>query len=131
SCPESAIAHALCREGKGYEAIARDQKSAATAGAAASRALGYAQEAKGYLPAAEAAYRSAMNDPEQRAIASVGLARVLRKTGRASEAEPILKKAIEDAPGAVEAYKESARVKIALNRASEAVGDASTAAALA
>ena len=54
-----------------------------------------------------------------------------RKTGRAGEAEPILKKAIEDAPGAVEAYKESARVKIALGRASEAVGDAATAAALA
>jgi tetratricopeptide (TPR) repeat protein len=107
------------------------QKVAGTGGAAASSALGYAQEAKGDLAGAEASYRAALNDPEQKAIANVGLARVLRKTGRAGEAEPILKKAIEDAPGAVEAYKESARVKIALGRASEAVGDAATAAALA
>ena len=91
--PVIAQARARAREGKGDEAIALAQKAAASGGAAASSALGYAQEAKGDLPAAEAAYRSAMNDPEQRAIASVGLARVLRKTGRASEAEPILKKA--------------------------------------
>jgi len=129
--PVIAQARALAREGKGDEAVAMAQKAAAAGGAAASSALGYAQEAKGDLAAAEASYRAAVNDPEQKAIASIGLARVLRKTGRAAEAEPILKKAIEDAPGAVEAYKESARVKIALNRASEAVGDAATAAALA
>ena len=45
--------------------------------------------------------------------------------------EPMLAKAIETAPGAVEAYKESARVKLALNRAQEAQGDAAIAAALA
>jgi tetratricopeptide (TPR) repeat protein len=129
--PAIAQARALAREGKGDEAIALAQKVAATGGAAASSARGYPPEAKGDLGAAEASYRAALNDPEQKAIASVGLARVLRKTGRAGEAEPILKKAIEDAPGAVEAYKESARVKIALGRASEAVGDAATAAALA
>jgi len=129
--PAIAQARQLAREGKGDEAIAMAQKVASTGGAAASSALGYAQEAKGDLAAAETSYRAAVNDPEQKAIASVGLARVLRKTGRAGEAEPILKKAIEDAPGAVEAYKESARVKIALGRASEAVGDAATAAALA
>jgi tetratricopeptide (TPR) repeat protein len=129
--PVIAQSRALAREGKGDEAVAMAQKAAASGGAAASSALGYAQEAKGDLAAAEASYRAAVNDPEQKAIASIGLARVLRKTGRAAEAEPILKKAIEDAPGAVEAYKESARVKIALNRASEAVGDAATAAALA
>ncbi len=129
--PQIAQARQLAREGKGDEAIALAQKVASTGGAAAASALGYAQEAKGDLASAETAYRAAVNDPEQKAIASVGLARVLRKTGRAGEAEPILKKAIEDAPGAVEAYKESARVKIALGRASEAVGDAATAAALA
>jgi tetratricopeptide (TPR) repeat protein len=129
--PIIAKSRALAREGKADEAVALAQQVAATGGAAAASALGYAQEAKGDLAGSEASYRAAMNDPEQKAIASVGLARVLRKTGRAAEAEPILKKAIEDAPGAVEAYKESARVKIALNRASEAVGDAATAAALA
>ena len=129
--PAIAQSRAMAREGKSDEAIALVQKVAATGGAAASSALGYAQEAKGDLAASEASYRAALNDPEQKAIASVGLARVLRKTERAGEAEPILRKAIEDAPGAVEAYKESARVKIALGRASEAVGDAATAAALA
>jgi len=129
--PVIAQARARAREGKGDEAIALAQQVAATGGAAAASALGYAQEAKGDLAAAEGAYRAALNDPEQRVMASVGLARVLRRTGRAAEAEPILKKALEDAPGAIEAYKESARVKIALNRAAEAVGDAATAAALA
>jgi tetratricopeptide (TPR) repeat protein len=61
----------------------------------------------------------------------VGLARVLRKTDRAAEAAPMLQKVIEAAPGAVDAYKESARVKIAMNRAADAVADAATAAALA
>lgn len=43
----------------------------------------------------------------------------------------MLQKVIDSSPGAVEAYKESARVKIAMGRAAEAVDDASTAAALA
>jgi len=48
-----------------------------------------------------------------------------------AEAEPLLSGVIEASPGAVEAYKEMARVKIALNRADEALGDASIAAAMA
>ena len=60
----------------------------------------------------------------------MGLATVLRKTGRAAEAEPMLKKAIDASPGAVEAYKEMARVKIALGRAQEALSDANLAAAM-
>jgi tetratricopeptide (TPR) repeat protein len=63
--------------------------------------------------------------------AAVGLARVLRKTDRAAEAAPLLQQVIEASPGAVEAYKESARVKMAMNRAADAVADAATAAALA
>jgi len=61
----------------------------------------------------------------------LGVARVLRKTGRAAEAEPMLQKILNDAPGAVEAYKELARVRMALGRPADAFGDASTAAAMA
>jgi tetratricopeptide (TPR) repeat protein len=56
---------------------------------------------------------------------------VLRTSGRAAEAEPLLAGVLEASPGAVEAYKEMARVKIALGRAQEALGDASIAAAMA
>jgi tetratricopeptide (TPR) repeat protein len=56
---------------------------------------------------------------------------VLRRTARAAEAEPLLQKVLQDAPGAVEAYKESARVKMALGRPRDAMGDAATASALA
>jgi Flp pilus assembly protein TadD len=42
----------------------------------------------------------------------------------------MLKKAIDASPGAVEAYKELARVKMTLGRAQEALGDASIAAAM-
>jgi len=129
--PAIALAHLRAREGKGDEALTLAQKAAASGGAAASVALGHAQEARGDVAAAEAAYRVALADEQQKVAASVGLARVLRKTGRAAEAEPLLKAALESAPGAVDAYKESARVKVALNRAAEAMGDAATAAALA
>ncbi len=61
----------------------------------------------------------------------MGLATVLRETGRAAEAEPMLKKVIDASPGAVEAYKEMARVKVALGRAQEALSDANLAAAMA
>src|SRR6266571_8898915 len=47
--PTIAEARQLAREGKGDEAIAMAQKVASTGGAAASSALGYAQEAKGDL----------------------------------------------------------------------------------
>ena len=61
----------------------------------------------------------------------MGLATVLRETGRAAEAEPMLKKVIDSSPGAVEAYMEMARVKIALGRSQEALSDANLAAAMA
>jgi Tfp pilus assembly protein PilF len=69
---------------------------------------------------------------EPNAVGSVtGLAGVLRQTKRAAEAEPMLKKVIDASPGAVEAYKEMTRVKIALGRAQDALGDANLAAAMA
>jgi len=127
-----ALSRARARDGKGDEAVALAQKAAAAGGgAAAATALGYAQEARADLVAAEAAYREAIASEPSRVGASVGLARVLRKTGRAAEAEPMLLRVIEAAPGAVDAYKESARVRLALNRPQEAQGDASIAAALA
>ncbi|HEY7412843.1 MAG TPA: tetratricopeptide repeat protein [Vicinamibacteria bacterium] len=130
--PMLAQARRLAREGKGAEAAALAEKAAAKGGgAAAAVAVGAAQEAAGALDKAEAAYRTAAADPEQKVAGNVGLARVLRKTGRAAEAEPILAKVVEEAPGAVDAYKEGARVKMALGRTEEALGDASTAAALA
>jgi Flp pilus assembly protein TadD len=64
-------------------------------------------------------------------IPVMGLATVLRETDRAAEAEPMLKKAMDAAPGSVEALKEMARIKIALGRPDEAVPDANLAAAMA
>jgi superkiller protein 3 len=130
--PTIALSRARARAHQPDEAITLAQKAvSAGGGAAASSALGFAQEAKGDLAAAEAAYRAALQAEGDHVTPSVGLARVLRKTGRAAEAEPILQKALAESPGAVEAYKESARVKLALRRAADAVGDAATAAALA
>jgi tetratricopeptide (TPR) repeat protein len=130
--PTLALARQSARGGKADEALALAQKAAGKGGgAAASVALGAAHEAKGDLAAAEADYRSASTDAGQRLPATLGLARVLRKTGRAAEAAPLLAKLIEQAPGAVGAYAESARVKMALGRTEEAMGDAATAAALA
>jgi tetratricopeptide (TPR) repeat protein len=130
--PTIALSRLRAREGKGDEAVELARKAAAAGGgASAATALGYAQEAKNDLGAAEAAYREALAKEPGRAAPTIGLARVLRRTGRAAEAEPLLQKVIEATPGAVDAYKESARVKLALNRASEAVADASIAAAMA
>jgi tetratricopeptide (TPR) repeat protein len=130
--PTIALARARAAQGKGDEAVALAKKAeAAGGGAAASAALGAAQEARADLVAAEAAYRAALGAEEGAVAPTLGLARVLRKTNRAAEAEPLLQKVIAKAPGAVEAYKESARVKLALNRPDEAFGDASTAAAMA
>ncbi len=129
--PTLAQSRQKARAGKSEEALALAQKVAGKGGAAASAALGFAREAAGDLAGAEADYRSASADAAQRLPATLGLARVLRKTGRAAEAEPLLAKLIEQAPGAVDAYKEAARVKMALGRPEEAMGDASTAAALA
>ena len=130
--PTIALARARARQGKADEAMALAQKAAAAGGgAAAQAALGLAQETKGDLAAAEAAYRAGVAADAKSPSATLGLARVLRKTGRADEAAPLLAKVIADAPGAVEAYKESARVKLALNKPQEAMGDAATAAAMA
>jgi tetratricopeptide (TPR) repeat protein len=130
--PTIALARARARQGKGDEAATLAQKAIASGGgAAAQSALGYAHEARGDLSAAENAYRAAVAAEATSLEGNIGLARVLRKTARGSEAEPLLQKVLAAAPGAVEAYKESARVKLALNRVDDAMGDASTAAALA
>ena len=134
--PTIALARARAQAGKADEAIALAQKAAAAGGgggvaAAAQAALGVAQESKGDLAAAEAAYRAGLAADAKSAASTLGLARVLRKTGRAAEAAPLLAGVIASAPGAVEAYKESARVKIALGRPQDAMGDAATAAAMA
>ena len=127
--PAAALAMARAREGKAEEAMTLARKAeAAGGGAPISSALGAAHEAAKDMPAAEAAYRAAAATD---VTAAVGLARVLRLTRRAAEAEPLLQKVVADSPGAVAAYKESARVKIALGRGGDAMGDAATAAALA
>jgi Tfp pilus assembly protein PilF len=129
--PNIALARLRAREGKGDEALALAQKAVAAGGADAQAALGRAQEARNALPEAEAAYRAGGGADGTNIPATVGLARVLRRTGRSTEALPLLEKVIASAPGAVDAYKESARAKIAAGRGADALGDASTAAALA
>jgi len=129
--PTIAMSYLRVHEGKADEAIALAEKAvAAGGGAAATAALAHSQEAKGDLAAAETSYRKAIAEDATAVGPVVGLATVLRETGRAAEAEPLLQKAIEAAPGAVEAYKEMARVKIALGRAQEALADANLAAAM-
>jgi len=130
--PTIAMSRLRAREDKGEEAVELAKKAvAAGGGPAAEAAVGYAQEARGDMAAAEAVYRETLAKDPGRSSAAIGLARVLRRTGRAAEAEPLLQKVIDASPGAIEAYKESARVKMALNRASDAVGDAAIAAAMA
>jgi tetratricopeptide (TPR) repeat protein len=130
--PTIAMSHRQVHEGHPDEAVALAEKAvAAGGGAAAQAALGEAEEAKGDMAAAEAAFRKAMAEDPKRLGPVIGLAGVLRRTNRAAEAEPLLAKVIEASPGAIDAYKEMARVKIALGRPQEAVGDASIAAAMA
>jgi tetratricopeptide (TPR) repeat protein len=130
--PTIALAQVRAAQGKGDEAVTLAKKAdAAGGGAPAQAALGAAQEARGDLAAAEAAYRAALATEDGAVAPTLGLARVLRKTNRAAEAAPLLQKVIASAPGAIDAYKESARVKMALHRPDEAFGDASTAAAMA
>jgi tetratricopeptide (TPR) repeat protein len=130
--PTIAMAYRRVHEGKADEAVALAQKAlAAGGGAPATGALAHAQEAKGDMAAAEASYRQAIAAEPAALGPIVGLATVLRKTGRAAEAEPMLKKVIDASPGAVEAYKEMAHVKIALGRSQEALSDANLAAAMA
>jgi tetratricopeptide (TPR) repeat protein len=129
--PMIARARALARQSKGDEALALAQKAGEAGGASAQASAGAAQEARGDLAAAETAYRAALSAEPNNLWGGIGLARVLRKTGRAAEAEPLVQKVLAAAPGAVAAYVESARIKLALGRAEDATADASTAAALA
>jgi tetratricopeptide (TPR) repeat protein len=130
--PLIARSRTLARQGKGDEAKELAEKAKGKdGGPPAEVALGFAHEARGDLAAAEAAYRGVVASVPGQMGASVGLARVLRKTGRGGEAEPLLQKVLEAAPGAVEAHKESARVRLALGRVNEAMENASIAAAMA
>jgi tetratricopeptide (TPR) repeat protein len=130
--PASALAIARGRQGKADEALALARKAeAAGGGAPAQTALGAAHEAAKDLKAAEEAYRAAGGATAADVTAAVGLARVLRLTRRAAEAEPLLQKVVTDTPGAVAAYKESARVKMALGRGADAMADGALAMALA
>jgi tetratricopeptide (TPR) repeat protein len=129
--PTIALSYRRAHEDRVDEAVSLAEKAlAAGGGAPAQAALGHALEAKGDLKGAETAYRAAIAGDPTRLVPVIGLASVLRRTGRAAEAEPLLAKVIADSPGAVEAYKEQARVKVALGRADEAIGDANIAAAL-
>lgn len=128
--PAVAAARSAARAGKADEALAladAAQKGGVIGPAASARGL--ALESKGDLAGAEAAYRSAL--AADQVNASLGLARVLRRTGRAAEAEPLLATLLASVPGAIAAYKESARVKVALGRPEDALGDAASAAAMA
>jgi tetratricopeptide (TPR) repeat protein len=130
--PTIAMSYRRAHEGKTDEAVALAQKAvAAGGGAGAKAALGHALAFKGDTAGAEAAYREAVAAEPNALIPVVGLATVLRETGRAAEAEPMLKKAMDASPGSVEALKEMARIKIALGRAQEAIADANLAAAMA
>jgi tetratricopeptide (TPR) repeat protein len=130
--PTIAISHRRVKEGRVDEAVALARKAIdAGGGAPAQAALGHALQAKGDMAGAEAAYRAAIAADETRVAPIIGLAKALRNSGRAAEAETLLNQVLEASPGAVEAYKEMARVKIALGRAQEAVGDAAIAAAMA
>jgi tetratricopeptide (TPR) repeat protein len=130
--PTIAMSYRRAHEGKGDEAVALAQKALAAGGAGAAKgALGHALQMKGDLAGAEAAYREATAAEPTALTPVVGLATILRKTGRAAEAEPMLKKAMDASPGSVEALKEMARIKIVLGRAQEALADANLAAAMA
>jgi tetratricopeptide (TPR) repeat protein len=125
--PNVAVARMRAREAKRDEALALAEKAvAAGGGAAALAARGRAHEAARDMRGAEASYQESLAK-ESRPEATLGLARVLRLTGRMEEADAMVQKLLQTAPGAVEAYKESARIRIALNRPTDALGDVSTA----
>jgi tetratricopeptide (TPR) repeat protein len=129
--PATALAHLRAREGKADEALALAQKAVAAGGPpAAKAALGFAQETGGNLAAAETAYREALAQEPDRAATTVGLARVLRKTGRAAEADQLITRALDQTPWLVEAYKESVEIKVALGQFMAALEQATTAATL-
>ncbi len=128
--PLIAMTYRRVREGQTDEAVALARKAVdAGGGASAQAALGRALGAKGEMAAAEAAYREALAAEPNALMPLLGLARVLRKTGRAAEAEPLLRKALD--AGAIEAHKEMARVLVALGRPGEALGEANLAAVMA
>jgi len=130
--PTIAVSYLRAKEGKADEAMALARKAVdGGGGGPAQAALGNALLASGDSTAAETAYRAAMAADDTEMGPVLGLARVLRVSGRAAEAEPLLAQVIEASPGAVAAYMEMARVKLALDRAPEALGDASIAAAMA
>jgi tetratricopeptide (TPR) repeat protein len=129
--PTIAVSYRRAHEGKADEAVALARKAVAGGGGAAAKsALGHALQAKGDRAGAEAAYREAVAAEPTALAPVVGLAAVLRETGRAAEAEPMLQAAIDAAPGSAEAYKEMARVKIALGKAPDALDSASLAAVI-
>lgn len=130
--PLAALTFVRAGTGQGHEALALARKATeAGTSALAQTASGRAAEAIGDPKAAEVAYREAASAPDAPLLASLGLARVLRRTSRAADALPLVQHVTEQAPGAVEAYKESARVKLALGRPDDAVADAAIAAAMA
>lgn len=130
--PLAAVSHLRADAGQAAEALALARRAeAAGGGAIVGLALARAHEAAGDVPAAETAYRTALGDSATKLSASLGLARLLRRAGRAAEAEPLAKAVIEALPGVIEAYKESARVLLALSRPEEALADATLAAVMA
>jgi tetratricopeptide (TPR) repeat protein len=123
--PTIAMAYRALNAGQASEAVTLSRKAIdAGGGANAQTALGHALHAQGDASGAEEAYRAAMAADDTLPGPAIGLARVLRTSGRAEEAEPLLTQVIGASPDAVEAYKEMARVKIALDRIPEALGDA-------
>jgi tetratricopeptide (TPR) repeat protein len=130
--PAVALARVRARQGKGDEALALAQKAVAagTAGTAAQTALGLAQEARGDLAAAQVTYRAATTADPSSILANLGLARVLRSTGRAAEADPLMARVNDKAPWFVDGYKEAVQVKMALGQFVAAMEQAQTAAAL-
>jgi tetratricopeptide (TPR) repeat protein len=130
--PTIAMSYRDVDEGQVDEGVTLARQAVTAGGGAdAQAALGNALQAQGDATGAEDAYRAAMAADDTLLGPVIGLASVLRASGRATEAEPLLTQVIETSPGAVEAYKELARVKIALDRAQEALGDAAIAAAMA
>ena len=93
------------------------------AGTAAATALAYAQEAKGDLAAAEATCRAALGkDPALGAPARHRPRARPAQDGPRRRGAAAAPKAIENAPGAIEAYKESALVEDGPEPPQEALG---------
>ncbi|MCU0242429.1 MAG: tetratricopeptide repeat protein [Vicinamibacteria bacterium] len=126
------LARARVRQSKLDEALALAQKAVAagSAKAAAGAALGLVQESRGDIPAAEAAYREATAADANSVLGNFGLARVLRKSGKAAEADPLITRVNEKTPWFIEGCKEAVLVKMALGQFVAALEQAQTAATL-